>query len=168
MHINNGGAVTIAILLPNLLWVLFPPRSKQADETKPSKPPNQVMQIFERVGQFGCFILTFFYNLRFQTAADFVFSIILLATLAVYYACWIRYFLKDRQQVWMYRNLGPLPLPLSICPVICFLSASIVFHSIPLASATVILGIGHIYMGIIEREQAEQIYSTNEAAYRLN
>jgi hypothetical protein len=155
---NNGGIVTIAVLLPNLLWVLFPPPSKQAGETNPTDPPNQVMQILERVGQFGCFLLPFFYNLRIQTAPDFLFLIILLAALAIYYVCWIRYFFKGRQQVWLNRNLGPLPLTLSICPVLCFLSASIPFHSILLAAAAVILGIGHIYMGIIEPEQAEQLY----------
>lgn len=165
---NNGGIVTIAILLPNLLWVLFPPRSEQAGETNPKNAPNLMMQIFERVGQFGCFLLTFFYNLRIQATPDLVFSIIMLAAMAVDYACWIRYFLKDRRPVWMYRNLGPLPLPLSVCPVLYFLSASIVFHSIPLAAAAVILGIGHIYMGFIEREQAEQLHSTIEPAYLPN
>jgi hypothetical protein len=155
---NNGGIVTIAVLLSNLLWVLFPPLSKQAGENNPPDPPNRVMQILERVGQFGCFLLPFFYNLRIQTAPDFLFLIILLAALAVYYVCWIRYFFKGRQQVWLYRNLGPLLLPLSICPVLYFLSSSILFHSILLAAASVILGIGHIYMGIIEREQAEQLY----------
>ena len=165
---NNGGLVTIAILLPNLFWVLFPSRSKPAGETNPANPPNQVMQILERIGQFGCFLLPFFYNVRIQAYSDTLFFIILLAALAIYYVSWLRYFSKDRQQVWLYRSLGPLPLPLSICPVLYFLSASILFHSILLAAAAVIFAIGHLYNGINERDQAEQLYHSNKSVYGPN
>ncbi|MDR3573670.1 MAG: hypothetical protein P4L50_07405 [Anaerolineaceae bacterium] len=161
---NNGGLVTIALLLPNLLWVLFPSKSKTSGETNLTNPPNLELQILERIGQFGCFLLPFFYNLHIQTGSDRIFFVLLLAALLTYYTVWLRYFIKGRKQVWMYRNLGPLPLPLTICPLLCFLLASILFQSILLAAAVVIFGSGHIYNGIIERKQAEQLYSSNESA----
>ena len=162
---NNGGLVTIAILLPNLLWVLFPSRSKPAGESKPANSPNPIWQILERVGQAGCFVLPFFYNLRVLAGSDVFVFVILLAAFLTYYVCWLRYFLKDRQQVWLYRNLGPLPLPLSICPVLYFLSASILFGSILLAAAAVIFAAGHIYNGITERNEAERLYAISRTAF---
>ena len=165
---NNGGLVTMALLLPNLVWVLFPSGSKASGVLHPTNPRNQILQILERTGQFGCFLLPFFYSVRMQTDLNRIFFAILLAALLVYYSGWLRYFVKGRQPVWLYRNLGPLPLPLTICPLLCFLSAAILFQSVLLAVALFLFGTGHIYNGIIKRKEAEQRYKSNKPALTVH
>ncbi len=151
----SGWLITLAIALPNLLWVIFPPRSKPV---RPTSPPGQVtrlMEIVDRIGQASVLVIPFYYNLKIETTVDMLLFAVLLSTLGVYYAGWVRYMIKGRDLVWYYRSLWGLPIPMHILPVIYFLAASGLLHSIPLAIATILFGIGHIYMGQIGFKRLE-------------
>ena len=146
----NGGILTIALLLPNLIWILLPSPTPAINPEGHGSRTLKVMAIFERIGQAGSFIIPFFYNFSVHSVMEAAFLGLLLAAFGLYIACWARYFTHQRRQAWLYHNLGRLPLPMSILPVICFLCAAVVMHSLFLAAAASILGIGHIYMSRYE------------------
>jgi len=108
------------------------------------------MEIVERIGQASALVIPIFYNLRIVSIVDELLLAMMLGALGLYYAGWVRYIVNGRDLSWYYRKLWGLPLPMHILPVIYFLAASGLLHSIPLAIAAILFGIGHIYMGQIE------------------
>jgi hypothetical protein len=61
-----GGIITLAVLLPNLLVMFFPPTAKPADDPQMGGTRLQVMTVVERIGQVGSFAIPFFYRLKFN------------------------------------------------------------------------------------------------------
>jgi hypothetical protein len=153
--LNSGWLISLAIALPNLVRVIYPPRLKPVRPASPPGEGTRVMEIVERIGQASVLVIPFFYNLQIESTVDKLLLAVLLGALGLYYAGWVRYIIKGHDLVWYYRSLWSLPLPMNMLPVIYFLSASGLLHSIPLAIASIIFGIGHIYMGQIEYQRLE-------------
>jgi hypothetical protein len=139
-----GGAITLLVLLPNLLAVFFPAR-KQLD--KSGRPDPKQLKLFtavERIGQAACFVLPFFYRLDFSSVKGGIALAVMALALAVYYAGWVRYLLLGRDEALFYRSLLCIPLPMAVMPVVYFLAASLFLSSVWLLLAAIILGVGHI------------------------
>jgi hypothetical protein len=141
-----GGLVTILILIPNAFWALFPSKSLSANETITKNSITKMMGIMEGAGRIAVFCIPFFYNFDIKGNLAYLNLVIMAGALCIYYTGWVRYFFKGRTYSLLYAPLRGLPIPMAVSPVAFFLSASIVLHSAPLAVATTILGIGHIYM----------------------
>lgn len=139
-----GGIIAVVILLPNLLVVLFPPKLKLANVSARVDGLSQVMNIFERVGQIGSFTIPFFYQLKCSTILDTTMLIIMSSALILYYAGWIRYFVKGRNEGLFYKSMLGIPLPMAIMPIIYFISASVLLSSGWLLISAILLGAGHI------------------------
>ena len=139
-----GGIITIAILLPNLLVVLFPPNLKLANVPVRVGSLSQVMNIFERVGQIGSFTIPFFYQLKCSTILDTTMLIIMSGALVLYYTGWTRYLVKGRTEGLFYKSMFGIPLPMAIMPVVYFISASVLLSSGWLLISAILLGAGHI------------------------
>ena len=150
-----GGWLTIAVLLPNLLWVLFPAPSQKGSAVETRSRWVTVVQVIERFGQAAIFILPFFYQMQVSSAGDAVCLALLLITLAGYYAGWWRYFRRDRQPVWLHRRLLGLPLPMNILPACSFLCGAVLMRSPYLAAAAILFGMAHVFMGNYEHRQLE-------------
>jgi len=139
-----GGIITIAILLPNLLVVFFPPNLKLANVSVRVGGLSRVMNIFERVGQIGSFTIPFFYQLKCSTILDTTMLIIMSGALVLYYAGWTRYLVKGRNEGLFYKSMFGVPLPMAIMPVVYFISASVLLSSGWLLISAIVLGAGHI------------------------
>ncbi len=93
-----GGIISLAVLLPNLLAVLYPPISRLANIPERNNRLVKVMTVFERVGQIGSFAIPFFYRLNYLTILDVGVLSIMIGALVLYYAGWIRYLVQGRNE----------------------------------------------------------------------
>jgi hypothetical protein len=153
MHIlSYGGWITIFVLLPNALSIVLPPRNVPTAKAR-SSAFDRLMQVIERVGQATSFAIPFFY---FVKAGDVAFGkaalVLMGALLAVYYASWLRYFVK-RQFRSFFEPLLFLPLPMAVIPVLYFLVGAYVLESAYLLAAAILLGCGHLYVTWKEYER---------------
>jgi hypothetical protein len=138
-----GGVISLAILLPNLLYLVRPPAGAPAEAPRESRLPKG-MEAVERLGQAGCFLLPFFYPLPALREASIDALALLLMALTFYYAGWLRYALKGSRSILLYAPLLGVPLPMAIAPVVYFAAAAILLSSWPLAAATALLAVGHL------------------------
>jgi hypothetical protein len=139
-----GGGLTLLVLLPNLVFVFFPPLSSAVEMTPLSGRGVRMMGIFERVGQAGCFLLPFFYRLRVVGWKDGLAVGVMAVCLAGYYAGWVRYLVRGRHEALLYQSMFAIPLPMAVFPVTYFFTAGVLFDSIWLGLAALVLGVGHI------------------------
>ena len=63
------GLVPILILLPNLLWTVFPPRGQPEGDTDRRDVLHRVMEILEWIGRITALVLPFFYRVDAKHAA---------------------------------------------------------------------------------------------------
>ncbi|MGA3246563.1 MAG: hypothetical protein ABSE41_18240 [Bacteroidota bacterium] len=149
---NSGCLVTLAVLLPNLAFLFFPP-TKIPETTAGSRTfSGTPIQIMERIGQAGVFIIPFFYKIELQGKIG-LFAVAPI-TLTIYYAGWWRYVRHGRAYKLLFSPLFGIPLPMAISPVVYFGAWSFLFNSWPLATATLILAIGHISVSNKERKRS--------------
>ena len=133
--------IPLVVLLPNLLWLLFPPVNRpQAEET--DVPVS--LTLLERAGQSGVTIFPLFYPVVLDDAASLVYVTAMLLLLAVYYTGWLRFFQRGRDHALLFLPLWGIPIPMAISPVLYFILAAGVLKSIPMLLAAFSLAIGHL------------------------
>ena len=90
-----GWLVPVAVLLPNVLWVVLP-AAAPPPRAAPSRPPwtNWVAPV-EWVGRAAVFILPALY--RFEAGSNDIARWSMGAALAFYYLGWLRYFVGGRK-----------------------------------------------------------------------
>lgn len=132
-----GLGVASAVLLPNLVFLVAPPRG-----TLPHPRLPLPITLSERVGQIGCLALAVF------TAGPLTLPWVMLllgAALAIagYWALWIRYTLGGRTPELLYGPIGTLPIPLAVLPALAFGLTAIWGLSIALGVAAIVFAVGH-------------------------
>lgn len=145
-----GGLVSVLILLPNLLWMLFPPRGQPEGGTGPPHGLHRAMEILEWVGRIAVLVIPFFYQLEAQNTRQVLALVVMVLALLLYYAGWARFFARDRSYALLFEPFLGMPLPLAISPVVCLLAASVLFGSWYLALATVTFGVAHLWISFQE------------------
>ncbi len=140
-----GGIISLAVLLPNLLMLVMRP------EAIPPTPARKdalmkAMEVVERAGQFGSFLIPFFYPLPVLRNASVDALAVMALALVFYYSGWARYALKGHRFVLLYAPLFYIPLPMAVSPVAYFFAAAIYLGSWPLALAAALLAVGHLYV----------------------
>lgn len=153
MHIRSGWPVTVLLLLPNALFLIFKPVDDLLDETDKSKQ-MQFMENLERLGQAGSFLLPFFYDFQLTTQVGKIALTCMALSLCLYYLCWGRYFLQRRRFIWLYKPLWGIALPMAVFPVLFLFAASVALRSLPLAAATAVLAVGHLSVSAHEFARA--------------
>ena len=141
-----GGLVSILILLPNLLWMLFPPRDQPDGGAVPSDGIHRVMSILEWVARIAVLVVPFLYQVDVQSGLHLIALVVFVLALLFYYAAWARYFLRGRRYALLFEPSLGVPLPMAISPIVCFLAASALFASWLLAMATMVLAIAHVWI----------------------
>jgi hypothetical protein len=139
-----GGLVSVLILLPNLLWMTFPPRGRPKDAAGQRNGHHRVMEILEWVGRIAALVIPFFYRVQVQRAWQVAALVVMALALLLYYAVWARYFARGRSYALLFEPFLGVPLPLAISPIVCFLAASVLFASWYLALASLFFGVGHL------------------------
>lgn len=157
-----GGLITLAILLPNLLMLLLPPREVPPEPVR-KEPRLRAMEAVERVGQAGAFLIPFFYPLPVLREASVDALVVMGLALGFYYSAWTRYASKGHRFLLLYAPFLGVPLPLAVAPVFYFLAAAVFLGSWPLAVAVVFLAAGHLYVSYHEWNRCR--LGTGTAAY---
>ncbi len=134
-----GAVVSLVVLLPNLLLVVFPPR----DDLRP-QDAGMVATILERAGQVGCLVLPFLVG---GPGTWSWWLVPVVVAIGAYLALWGRY-LVERRTASLYRPLGrawfALPIPMAVFPALAFLSAAGWLGSVYVGAATLVLAAGHL------------------------
>lgn len=139
-----GLVLALVIFLPSILFYpLFPP--KDDDKNRPRTEPHRLFTLLEKAGQAGCIVVLLVYKDGFPAETLLSpFAIAMAVCIAVYYAFWIRYLIKGRHTGDLFGNVGFIPVPLALFPVLAFGFAAAWSQSLVLAVAALLLGLGHI------------------------
>lgn len=137
----NGGLITIAILLPNLLFMLWPPQPQS-----PPEEPGRTSRWWsgaEWLGRLAVLVLPFLCRIDVRGYPGAVAVAVMGLSLAGYYAGWGRYLWRGRHPVWLYRPMLGLRQPMAVLPTLWLLAGSVVLHSVYLAAAALVFGVAH-------------------------
>ncbi|MHA2025405.1 MAG: hypothetical protein ACW98U_05830 [Candidatus Thorarchaeota archaeon] len=137
-----GALITLAILIPNFLWMVRPPIDQPIEEENVSRS-DRILEVTENLGRIAVFVLPLFYEPSLRTFGEWIFFSVMLLMLIIYYSGYIRYFLRGRRFELLSAPLGPIGLPLVVAPVAYYFSASVVLRSVLLFVATMVFGIAH-------------------------
>jgi hypothetical protein len=140
-----GGLITLAVLLPNLLMLFMPPR-EVPPQTGEKDARYRLMEGLERVGQAGVFLIPFFYPLPVLRYSSVDALVVMALALLFYYSGWARYANKGHRFVLLYAPFLGVPLPMATSPLVYFAAASVFLSAWPLAAATIVLAVGHLYI----------------------
>jgi len=132
----------LALLLPNLLWALFPSVDAPENITRPDG--WGIITALERVGQIAIFILPLFYAVRVDSRSKIFTLAFMIIFLALYYICWARFFMEGRKFLFLYEKLLFLPIPMAVLPVLYCIAAAVLMDSWVYAAAAIIFAVGHL------------------------
>ncbi|WP_244928456.1 hypothetical protein [Nocardioides sp. W7] len=132
----TGLALAAAILVPNALLVLFPPREGLTALT--SAGPSVVL---ERLGQVGCLGASVLWG---EDRGAAVWGGAALLLVVAYVALWLRYLVTGRHVLSLFEPVWGLPVPMAVLPVAAFACGALWSGSPWLAVATVVLAAGHL------------------------
>lgn len=141
--------IPLLILLPNALFLLFPPigGTEEAGKGKIS------YQIAEGVGRIGVILTPLFYPMYFDQPANIAGMIGMLLFLGIYLFCWMRYIIRKSDYTALFAPLLKLPVPMAWSPIMYFVCASVMLHSLPLFCSALVLAIGHIPASLTEAKR---------------
>jgi hypothetical protein len=133
--------IPIVVLIPNLLWLLFPPNNTPLTE-KVNEPVS--ITILENAGRLGVAIIPLFYPIVFDNEMSHLILLFMLLLLAIYYVGWFRFFCGGRNYGLLFLPLWRLPIPMALSPVLYFILSAELLKSIPMFLAALSLAIGHL------------------------
>jgi hypothetical protein len=143
IHILNLLYVVMPVALPNIFFLVFPPKNTPKSNYEKSIF-FRIALLSERIGQISIFILPIFYSCDFTEIKGKILLAIMILSLVLYYIGWIRFFVNGREYSRLYSPLLSIPIPLAIFPLIYFACAAIAMKSILPGAATILLAAGHI------------------------
>jgi hypothetical protein len=133
----TGLALAAAILLPNALVVLLPPR----EGLRVLASTGPVPGVVERIGQVGCLAAAVLWGPDRGAAA---WGWAMLAAVLAYDALWVRYLLAGRRASSLLAPVWGVPVPMAVLPVVAFGCGAVWSTSPWLVVATVVLAVGHL------------------------
>lgn len=133
--------IPLAVLLPSLVMIGLPPHN--TPDLSGSRSVRGLV-IAEGIGRIGVFAAPLVSPLHHKTIGEWAGGLGMAVFLLLYYAGWLRYFVRGREFGLLYRPLLGISVPLAVLPVLYFAAASVVLHSGWMLLAAVILGAGHI------------------------
>ncbi|MHA1935828.1 MAG: hypothetical protein ACW97A_11145 [Candidatus Thorarchaeota archaeon] len=115
-----GILIVAAILIPNFLWMAFPPTTVSKHEE--------------------------FFEPEINGVFEVVALMMMVLSLVIYYGGWTRYFIRGREYELLFQSLWKIPLPMAVAPIIYFFGAVVILHSLVLLVAVILLALGHLYI----------------------
>lgn len=145
--------IPVAIFMPNLLWLLLPPvNTPSLNKAKEAA----WLTVGENAGRVGVIVIPLFYPVVLDEGGSF-YIISMLLLLGVYYSGWIRFFHGGRRYILLFAPLWRIPVPMAISPVLYFMVAAGLLHSVPMLIAALLLAIGHIPISYREYRRLRDI-----------
>lgn len=131
--------IPLLILLPNLIFVRFPPANP------PSRPnPSLLLNVGEAIGRLGVMAIPLFYPMQIHQSYEMISLIVMLAALLLYYRGWIKYLRSDRNYRRLLTPMLGIPVPMAVFPCLYFLAASVLLHSVLFFVFSAVFAVGHI------------------------
>jgi hypothetical protein len=128
--IRSGAWIPILLMIPNMLWMLFPP----VDSGTPADAPLPLV-ILERAGWVAVLVLPLLIGMGLS--------------LAGYYFSWGRYFAGGRSAAVLGAPFLGIPIPMAVFPVLLLLLSSYWMGSGWMFAASLIFGAAHIWISKI-------------------
>ena len=142
--IKSGALITLLLMLPNVVWMLLP----KAEADRPVSEPLW-LTIVENVSRMTTLILPFFFSLDLHKRFSTPVLIGMGLALAVYYACWIRYFAGGRTAALLGAPFLGIPLPMAVAPIAFLILSSYLMSSWWMFSASILFGLAHILISAL-------------------
>lgn len=157
MHVGFsyvGLIFLLMLIVPNIIWTRYQP----IDYDKYVCNENKVLKVFERVGEVSvsCIVLIFEdFNINIWSGWSW-WLIMAFALMILYEVYWVRYFRSPKSMRDFYRSLLGIPVAGATLPVFAFLLLAIYGRNIILGIAVIILGIGHIGIHLMHKNEVER------------
>lgn len=129
------------IILPNLLFVFFPPKDSPGRENKRTVFWKSIT-VIENIGRIGVFILPLFWEIHFDE--NFIILIFMVLFVLIYYATWLRYIIKGRRYISLFEPIYFIPVPMAIFPSLYFILTGILLNSYLIIIFSIIFAFSHI------------------------
>lgn len=136
----TGLLVAAFIFIPNLLFVIFPPKNV----------PNElnddvgiIFNVLERIGQVGCLLILGISKDNYENVSIDLWLILMILCIIAYYILWVRYIVRGQVFSLLFKPLVFLPIPMAIFPVFAFVFAALWGNSIYLGILVALLAVGH-------------------------
>ncbi len=140
--IKSGGLIPLLVMVPNFLWMAFPPTSTPEGEA--AEP--LWLGIVENIGRIAVLLLPFFFVLDFNSRFSRLTAIAMTGSLILYYVGWVRFFVGGRSYALLKAPLLGVPIPMAVFPVIFLLLSSYLMKSWTMFTAAVFFGIAHLWV----------------------
>src|SRR3972149_1516675 len=142
--IKSGALVPVLLMLPNLVWMLFP---KASPNEPVSVPP--ALSITENVSRIAVLVIPLFYTLGLSKRLSPVGLSITGFAVIIYYAAWIRYFMGGQTAELFRVSLIGIPLPMAVAPTVFLVFSSYLLGSWPMLAASICFGTAHIWLSYL-------------------
>ena len=143
--LKNGILIPLAVMLPNILWMMFPgPSSFEGPVAEPLW-----LTLIENIGRLAVMLLPFFFVLDLERRLSIPVVVLMGISLALYYVCWARYFLGGRVDALLRAPLLGVPLPMAVFPVIFLLFSSYLMQSWAMVAAAIVFGAAHLVVSAL-------------------
>lgn len=136
----KGILVVLLLLLPNILFCIFPPQNT----IKNTSSVPVFFTIIEQIGRIACFIVPIVFGKKIAEQKNSYLVILMVVCLLIYYICWILYFANGREYYDLFKPLGFIPIPMAIFPLMYLLLLGIWVKSPIFITPAILFSIGHI------------------------
>ena len=149
-----GAIASVIILLPNLLFMAYPPKDM----------PNQTgkepvwLTVLENIGRIACFLypITFGADISMALKSGSIMVYLMAAFIFVYYILWVRYFVRGRKFALLFEPLYFIPVPMAVFPASYFLALGLLLQSTLMILAAIVFAASHISISLITYQQLKK------------
>jgi hypothetical protein len=142
--LHSGAWIPVLVMLPNVIWALLPKKEAGKQAAEPL-----FLTIAENMGRVAILVLPFFYDLNRDRDFALPALIVMGLALAIYYACWVRYFAGGSKPVLMGKSFLGIPQPMAVAPAIFLLLSAYLMGSWWMFGAALFFGIAHIWVSVL-------------------
>ncbi|MEK3683211.1 hypothetical protein [Paenibacillus sp. FSL R10-2736] len=139
LHIK-GFIIPLLVLLPNLLFIFFPPRN--APDSLASTP--LIFTILERAGQITCFMMPIVLGRKLAEQPLGLSAGLMAVCLLIYYICWARFYWNAREFAVLFTPWLGIPIPMAVFPAIYFMLLGFWLESWLLLIPAFLFAVGHL------------------------
>ena len=132
--------IILIILLPNLLFVLYPPVNKPEDIPE----ENKWISLLEHGGQILFFIVFLFLPVTPLANRNPMLAFFMIFCTVIYYALWIRYMTKKQAFSALFETVLGIPIPMALFPILAFTFGILWLQTWPALIPLAFFTIGHI------------------------
>ncbi len=141
----------IMLMVPNLIWT----RNLPKDYEKYASGENRFLLVLERIGQVSVTILVLIFKDLNIHLSPWVSLLLTAFILMIFYEMfWIRYFRSPKTMKDYYSSFLGVPVAGATLPVVAFFILSVYGRNPILGIAVIILGIGHIGIHVMHKNEA--------------